>query len=346
MFNKIDKEYLCQTIKGLMAIDSPSGYCAKAIEYIGERAKELGHEFKITNKGCGVILVKGKESGKKVGLAAHTDTLGLMVRSIGGDGTLNFTKIGGPQLPTIDGEYCRIYTRDGKVYTGTVLSKSPSSHVYPDAATRARSEENMYIRIDEQVRSAEDVKKLGIAVGDIIAYDPKTEITASGFVKSRFLDDKASVACILAALKAMKDGGLKPRYDTEVYLTVYEEVGHGGAPMGEGLSEMLAVDMGCIGLDLSCTEYDVSICPKDGGGPYDYEMVSRLKDYAEANKLDYVLDIYPFYGSDVGAMYRAGHDVRGALIGPGIHASHGMERTHINALMQTIKLIMLYLEAK
>lgn len=345
MLTQIDKNYVFEIIEGLMSIDSPSGYCRKAIEYIGGIATELGHDFKITNKGCGVITVEGREETKRVGLAAHTDTLGLMVRSIGGDGTLSFTRIGGPILPTLDGEYCRIYTREGKVYTGTILSRSPSVHVYADNSTRPRDESNMYIRLDEVVKTAADVKKLGISVGDIIAYDTKTVITENGFVKSRFLDDKASVACILAALKAMKDAGQKPRFDTEIFITVYEEVGHGGAPMGEGLDEMLAVDMGCIGLDLTCTEYDVSICAKDGGGPYDYEMVSRLKNYAEENGLSYALDIYPFYGSDVGAMLRAGHDVRGALIGPGIHASHGMERTHIDALIQTVKLIMLYLEA-
>ena len=346
MINKIDKNYVFEVIKGLMSIDSPSGFCGKAIEYVGCKAKELGHEFTVTNKGCGVITVKGREKGKRVGLAAHVDTLGLMVRSIGGDGSIAFTKVGGPILPTLDGEYCKIYTRDGKVYSGTILSNSPSVHVYADNATKPRDEGNMYIRLDEVVKKADDVKALGIGVGDYIAYDPKTVITESGFVKSRFLDDKASVACILGALKAMKDEGAMPRFDTQIFLTVYEEVGHGGAPMGDGLDEMLAVDMGCIGLDLGCTEYDVSICAKDGGGPYDYEMVSRLKRYADEGGISYAMDIYPFYGSDVGAMLRAGHDVRGALIGPGIHASHGMERTHINALIETIKLITLYLEAK
>ena len=231
------------------------------------------------------------------------------------------------------------------MYTGTILSRSPSSHVYPDA-DRARKEDGMYVRIDENASCKDDLVALGIEVGDYIAYEPKTTITSSGYVKSRFLDDKASVACILSALKTMSDNGMKPRYDTEIFITVYEEVGHGGAPMGEGLSEMLAVDMGCIGLDLTCTEHDVSICAKDGGGPYDYEMVNRLIKLSKDNGLKYAVDIYPFYGSDVGAMHRAGHDVKGALIGPGIHASHGMERTHVDALLQTVKLILLYLGAK
>ncbi len=343
---KFNKKFVCDTIQSLMAIDSPSGYCREAIRFVGKVATDLGYKFEVTKKGCGVITVKGRSSDKKVGLAAHTDTLGLMVRSIGGDGKLTFTQIGGAQLPTLDGEYCRIYTRDGKVYTGTILSTSPSSHVYPDAASKPRNCDNMYIRLDEKVKNADDVKKLGIGVGDIVAYDPKTVITPSGFIKSRFLDDKASVTCILAALEAMSKNGLMPEYDVEIFITVYEEVGHGGAPMGDGLDEMLAVDMGCIGLDLGCTEYDVSICAKDGGGPYDYEMVTRLKQYADKEGLSYAIDIYPFYGSDVGAMLRAGHDVKGALIGPGIHASHGMERTHLDALEQTVKLILLYLQAK
>lgn len=344
MFN-IDKNYIYETLKGLTSIDSPTGFCTKAIEYVGSVASSLGCEFSVTGKGCGKIVVKGWGNGR-IGLAAHTDTLGLMVRSLGENGTIAFTKVGGPQLPTLDGEYCKLYTRDGRVYTGTILSRSPSSHVYPDAADRKRNEENMYVRLDEDVKSKADLVSLGIEVGDFIAYDPKTIMTESGFIKSRFLDDKASVACILSAIKTMAAEGLKPRCDVEVFITVYEEVGHGGAPMGEGLSEMLAVDMGCIGLDLSCTEHDVSICAKDGGGPYDYEMVSRLIELSKQNGLKYAVDIYPFYGSDVGAMYRAGHDVKGALIGPGIHASHGMERTHIDSLEQTVKLILLYLGAK
>lgn len=343
---EIDREYLLTTLKALMAIDSPTGFCKKAIEFVGKEATSLGCEFSITNKGCGKIVVSGTDHSERVGLAAHTDTLGLMVRSLGSDGTIAFTKVGGPQLPTLDGEYCRIYTRDGRVYTGTILSRSPSSHVYPDAADRARDDSNMYVRIDEDAKCKDDLVKLGIEVGDFIAYDPKTTITESGFVKSRFLDDKASVACILAAIKTMRDKGLKPRCDVEIFITVYEEVGHGGAPMGEGLSEMLAVDMGCIGLDLSCTEHDVSICAKDGGGPYDYDMVNRLISLGKANGLKFAVDIYPFYGSDVGAMHRAGHDVKGALIGAGIHASHGMERTHVDALLETVKLILLYLGIK
>ena len=230
-----------------------------------------------------------------------------------------------------------------QVYTGTVLSLSPSVHVQDDAATRPRDEKNMAVRIDEKVQSKEDVLALGIAPGDYICYDPKTTVTDSGFVKSRFLDDKASAACLLTLLWQMHETGTRPRYETYFTFTVHEEVGHGGATLPT-VDELLAVDMGCIGEDLSCTEYQVSICAKDSGGPYDYSMVSRLIKLAKEQGVDYSVDIYPHYGSDVGAAWHAGMDCRAALIGPGVHASHGMERTHLDGLQATQHLAALYLE--
>ena len=224
-----------------------------------------------------------------------------------------------------------------------MLSLSPSVHVQDDAATRPRDEKNMAVRIDEKVHNKEDVLALGIAAGDYVCYDPKTVVTGSGFVKSRFLDDKASAACLLTLLWQMRETGTLPRYETYLTFTVPEEVGHGGATLPV-VDELLAVDMGCIGEDLGCTEYQVSICAKDNGGPYDYDMVSRLVKLAKEHHVDYSVDIYPHYGSDVGAAWHAGRDCRAALIGPGVHASHGMERTHLDALHATLDLAALYLE--
>ena len=204
----------------------------------------------------------------------------------------------------------------------------------------------MIVRIDEQVHNKEDVLNLGIQVGDYICYDPKTVVTESGFLKSRFIDDKGSVACLLTALKIMKEQGLKPQYKTKFFISVFEEVGHGASYIPSDVSEILAVDMGCIGLELTCTEYDVSICAKDSGGPYDYDMTSKLIELAKENGLKYAVDIYPRYGSDVGAALHGGHNIKGGLIGPGVHASHGMERTHYSALENSINLILLYLGCK
>ncbi len=337
------REYIYSMTKKIMAIDSPSGYCKNVVEFLKSEAKQLGYRTTQNEKGNLLIHVKGKND-RTIGISGHVDTLGLMVRSIKSDGTLAFTNIGGPILPTLDGEYCRIITRNNKIYTGTILSNSPAAHVFKDASELARTCDNMHVRIDEVAKNKEDVEKLGIGNGDYIAIDTKTTITESGFIKSRFIDDKQSVACIFALLKEWKEKNIVPANNVICVISTYEEVGHGSSHLPDDISELIAVDMGCIGNDLSCTEYDVSICAKDSGGPYDYEMVSKLVQLAKENSLDYAVDVYPFYGSDVGAALRGGNNVRGALIGPGVHASHGMERTHINAVENTVKLLMSYLQ--
>ncbi|MBN2897847.1 MAG: M42 family metallopeptidase [Clostridia bacterium] len=339
----IDKKYVLDIAKELLEFHSPSGYCFDIMNHIESLVEPLGFAFETTIKGCGIITVPGKDDSKTVGLFAHVDTLGAMVRSISKDGNLKFTLVGGPITPTLDSEYCHIQTRDGKRYTGTFLSDATAVHVHPESRTLSRTPENMFIRIDEAVKSNEDVRSLGISVGDYIFIDPKTTVTESGFLKSRFIDDKGSVACLLTLLKAFKEQNIQPNYTTKIIITTYEEVGHGGSYIPEDISEILAVDMGCIGLDLTCTEQDVSICAKDSGGPYDYHMVSKLINLSKDANLNYAVDIYPMYGSDVGAALKGGNNVKGALIGPGVHASHGMERTHINALENTIKLLYLYL---
>ena len=337
------KETFFEFAKELFAIDSPTGYTHHAIAFLKEKAEKMGYKTAVNAKGNLLIEVEGEDSSITRGICGHVDTLGLMVRSIKADGKLAFSVLGGPLLPTYDGEYCRVITRDGKVYTGTVLSTSPSVHVYPDARSSARECENMEVRLDEVVKSKEDVLKLGIQNGDFIAIDPKTTVTESGFIKSRFLDDKISVACMFQVLKELMEKNLKPKHRTFFIVTSYEEVGHGNSWIPSDICELLAVDMGCIGLDLACTEYDVSICAKDSSGPYDYEMTSCLIDLAKEKKLNYAVDLYPMYGSDVSAALRGGNDIKGALIGPGVHASHGMERTHYDALNSTIELILAYL---
>ncbi|PWM38654.1 MAG: aminopeptidase [Clostridiales bacterium] len=337
------KDYLFDTVQKILLTDSPSGYCDEVIGLIEGIAKENGFPFARTNKGCGVITVEGKDSGKVVGLSAHVDTLGAMVRSITDKGELKFTVVGGPILPTLDGEYCKIRTRGGCTYTGTILSESPAAHVFLDSSTRVRDEENMMIRLDEKVKCKEDVGKLGIMAGDYIFFDPKTTVTESGFLKSRFIDDKASVAILMTLLKVMKEEGLRPQHTTKIFISIYEEVGHGASYIPEDIEEFIAVDMGCVGLDLGCTEYDVSICAKDSDGPYDYELTTRLIRLAQEHNLQFAVDIYPKYGSDVGAARSAGNDVKGGLIGSGVHASHGMERTHYEGMENTLRLLLLYL---
>ncbi|MEG1482458.1 M42 family metallopeptidase [Clostridium sp.] len=340
---KVNKDYVLNTAKEILEFNSPSGFCFEIMDLIEEKVNYLGYKFERTNKGCGIITVEGKSDEKVVGLSSHVDTLGAMVRSITSKGTLKFTLVGGPIVPTLDSEYCTIRTRDGREYTGTFLSDSAAVHVYEDASSKKRIPENMEIRIDEVVKNKEDVLNLGIMSGDFIFINPKTTVTESGFLKSRFIDDKGSVACLISLLELFKRENIVPNYKTKLFISTYEEVGHGSSYIPSDITEMIAVDMGCIGDDLNCTEYDVSICAKDSGGPYDYNMTTKLVNLAKDNKLSYAIDIYPRYGSDVGAALKGGNDIRGALIGPGVNASHGMERTHYNALENTIKLLYLYL---
>lgn len=342
---EIDQEYLLDVLQRILEIPSPSGYAAMVMEAIAKEAKGFGYESSYNRKGGLLIHVPGK-SKKTICISVHADTNGAMVSSIESGGNLRFKRVGGPTAPTLDSEYCTIFTRSGnRAFRGTFLSDSPSAHVFPDASSRKRDTDNMYIRLDADVRSKEDTLDLGIAPGDYVAIDVKFE-RAGGFVKSRFLDDKASVATVLAVLKYLSEKGIKPDHNVIVMCTNFEEVGHGAAYIPEEIEEMLAVDMGCIGLDLSCTEKDVSICAMDSSGPYDYEMTNALISLAKRYEIPHAVDIYPMYGSDASAAMRGGNNIRAALIGPGIQASHGMERTHETALFATARLILHYLGVK
>lgn len=335
LFKKLSREiFLC---------DSPTGYTNNVIQIVKKYIDEFGYNCKIMNNGCLEVTISGKDNSKTVASSAHCDTLGLMVRSIKSNGNLALTNLGGPIISTLDGEYCKIYTRNNSVYTGTILSTSPAAHVYKDADSKKRDIENIEIRLDEKVNCKEDVEKLGIQNGDIVTYNPKFVITENGFLKTRFIDDKASVIILLMLLEYTSKNNIAFKYNTKIYFVVYEEVGHGASMIDHNISEFVTIDMGCIGDDLSGNEYSVSICAKDSSGPYDYNLTSKLINLAKNNNISYTVDVFPYYSSDVSAASRAGIDCKGALIGTGVSASHGMERTHIDGISNTLKLIYLYL---
>lgn len=338
----IDRTYVLSLAEEILKIPSPSGYHQPIVKRIKEETKKYNLTLEEHKKGNLILTMQG-QTDHTIGLSVHVDTLGAMVRSIDSQGNLRFTAIGGPLWPTLDGEYCTVLSREGKAYTGTFLSTSPAVHVFKDAGSKTRDPENMIVRLDEVVKNKDDVLALGIEVGNYVFFDPKTTITPSGYIKSRFLDDKINVASIFGLIKALEASEEKPQSTLKFIISTYEEVGHGAAHLPL-LDEMVAIDMGCIGDDLTCTEHDVSICVKDSSGPYDYELTKRFADLAKEHKLQYALDVYPYYGSDVSAARRAGHDFKGALIGPGVHASHGMERTHIEAVEQTIALLYHYVK--
>ncbi|WP_420819575.1 M42 family metallopeptidase [Paenibacillus pinistramenti] len=341
----VNEQYVITFLKQLLDTPSPSGYTHHIIEMIEQEADKLGIPFERNAKGGAILRLKGADSSNPLCLSAHVDTLGAIVRSVTPRGTLAITSVGGFMMQSIENEYCRIHTRGGKVYTGTIMSTHPSVHVYSDAREFPRVEKNMEVRIDELVNSKDDVLKLGIQNGDFISFDARAVVTDSGFVKSRHIDDKASVAALFGLLEAASSGSWKPRREVVMLISNYEEVGHGAACIPEGIEEMIAVDMGCIGEDLACKETDVSICAKDSSGPYDYHMTSKLIELAKQENIPYAVDIYPQYGSDASAALRAGHNIRAALIGPGVHASHAMERTTKQAVINTARLLGAYVNA-
>ncbi|GAB6926425.1 M42 family metallopeptidase [Paenibacillus sp. JCM 10914] len=338
-----NENYVLNLLEDLLNTPSPTGYTAHIMKRIEQEAAELGVSLTWNEKGGAILSVPGQDNSRTIGLSGHVDTLGAMVRAVKSGGTLRLTSIGGFMMNSMENEYCVIHTRSGQKYTGTILSTHPSVHVYSDARDFKRIEANMEVRIDEWVDSAEDVKKLGIGVGDYVSFDARVVMTPSGYIKSRHLDDKASVAALFGLLESMKRENWKPKHNVKLLISNYEEVGHGAAYIPSDINEMIAVDMGCIGDDLSCKETDVSICAKDSSGPYDYEMTSRLIQLAEREGIPYAVDVYPHYGSDASAALSAGSNIKAALIGPGVHASHAMERTHKQAVLNTVRLLAAYI---
>ncbi|MCR4955256.1 MAG: M42 family metallopeptidase [Lachnospiraceae bacterium] len=333
-------EFIGDELQKLTAIPSPTGFTTKVASFVMEELKSLGYEPTMSHKGNVHVVLGGNEH--PLVLAAHVDTLGAMVRSIKDNGRLKPTTLGGHQWPTADGDNCMVFTRDGREYTGVVLNKEPSAHV-ADKPVETK-EENMEILLDENVNEKDDVLKLGIQTGDIIAMDPRTVITKSGYIKSRFLDDKLSAATLLGIAKWVKEEKVSLKRKVTLIFTVYEEVGHGGSFIPEDTEDMISVDMGCVGDDLGCTERMVSICAKDSGGPYNYDLTTDLSNVAKSKNLEFAIDVYPHYGSDVEATLRAGYDIRHGLVGAGVYASHNYERSHMDGVKNTFELLKGYIE--
>jgi len=336
------KERIVDILEEISAIHSPTGFTCNVLAHIEKMLKKEGIKTRYTNKGA---LIAGNHAKPEIAVAGHIDTLGLMVKEIRGDGQLGFTKLGGPLLPAFEGKTVRIFTSAGKKFSGSLILNNPAAHVNNKAGEETRSDQNMHIRLDAEVNDAEDTRKLGIQVGDFIAFDAGFEYTDTGFVKSHFLDDKAGCAAMLDAMLTLGSKTLD-RLPVMFFFSNYEEVGHGAcAGIPETVKELLVVDMGVVGSGVTGNETSVSICVKDSSGPYDYELRCRLAQMAAKKKIPYKLDVFPFYGSDGSAALRAGHDLRVGLIGPGVSASHGNERTHLKGLLATRDLVLAYLKA-
>lgn len=330
-----------KVLEDLINIHSPSGYTAEAISYLKSFFDDLGYKSEINTKGA--LRVELGEN-PTISIAAHVDTLGAIVSGIKSDGTLSFSSLGGLSLSSAEGEYVDIIKLNGEKHTGTLLLNNPSSHANRDRETKSRNYANMHIRIDEEVSSKKDVEDLGIRIGDFICFEPRYREYENGFIKSRFMDNKAGCFVLMEIAKRLKEEGRT--FPVELFFSNYEEVGHGASTgYSDTIEELLVIDMGVVGDDCEGLETKCSICVKDSTGPYDFEMRKKLTELAEVNDIPHQLDVYPYYGSDGSAAWRAGNEFKVALIGPGVAASHGVERTHKKGVEATIDLCLAYLSA-
>lgn len=332
---------IVKTLEELLKINSPTGFTDDVINHIENIFKNEDKLFiRKTNKGS--LLISFCERPELV-ITGHIDTLGAMVKEVRFNGTLGITQLGSYPLNSFEGEYVTIRNSSGKLFRGAFLLNNPASHVNRKVGTAERNLDTMSVRLDELVNSDKDVVKLGINTGDFVFYDTRFEYTKSGFVKSRFLDDKACAAVMIELIKALCKSRINQK--TGFYFSNYEEVGHGSCTgIPDSATELLVLDMAVIGEGCTGKEDAVSICAKDSSGPYDFKVTNKLRNLAKKKKINYVVDIYPYYGSDGSAALLAGYDLRVGLIGPGVSASHGVERTHQNALKETFNLTKAYIE--
>jgi len=341
----IDIHFLQTFLSDLLDIPSPTGFTHQAVDYTAQALQDFSDlQLSKTRKGALVARWTGENTGGLRALTAHVDTLGAMVKEIKTNGRLKLTQIGHFAWNTVEGEGCTIFTRSGRQLRGALLIEKASGHVYgKEVSDTPREDENMEVRLDARTASPEETRHLGIEVGDFVAFDPRVE-TINGFVRSRHLDDKACVACIVTAVKAMHDAKLKPAHSAVLHISNYEEVGHGAAAgIPPEAVELVVVDMAAVGEGQTSDEFHATLCVKDSGGPYHYALNQKLRQLAQDYGIPHKVDIYPYYGSDGEAYWRAGGDTAVALIGPGVDASHNYERTHMEALVATTNWVIAYL---
>jgi len=344
----INQEYFVDFLVKLLNITSPTGFAEPAIEFVEKvlsQYKQL--ELSRTRKGALIAKWKVESDLPPVALTAHVDTLGAVVKEIKSNGRLKLSRIGGIQWNSVETEGVWIYTSKGEKIRGSVLIDTSSGHTFGAAAAETpRNDDHMEVRLDVKTTSEKETRSLGINIGDCVAFDPRVEVT-NGFIRSRFLDDKACVANLVAAIKSMAEAGLSPARSVYFHISNYEEVGHGAsAGIPSDVVELVTVDMAVVGKGQESDEFSATLCIKDSGGVYHEGLNKKLRTLAEKYDIAYKTDVYPFYGSDGEAFWRAGGDVALALIGPGIDASHNYERAHMDGLNATTNWILAYLLEK
>lgn len=341
---KIDTQYMQNILLKLLDIPSPTGFTDQVVHFVGQELQNLGVPFELTRRGAIRATLEGKQRSPDRATVTHLDTLGAMVRELKENGRLGVVMIGHWSARFAEGARVTIFT-DHRSYRGTILPLKASGHVYNEEIdTQPVSWDNLEVRVDETIADKKGLEKLGFNVGDYIAVDTNPEITDSGFIKARHLDNKAGVACQLAAIKAILDSKSKLPVDCHPLFTISEEEGTGASSVLHGdVSSMVAIDNSTVAPGQNSREDTVIIAMRDQGGLYDYHLTHKLIRLCEDKKIPYVRDVFRHYKSDASSALSAGNDIRTALICFGLDASHGYERTHITSLKALTQLICAYM---
>lgn len=339
---QVDEQFLLDTFCKVVNTPSPVGYTAEMKPVLEAYAQMFGEQITYDRRGTAYITLEGQDNSKTVMIGAHVDTIGFVVRRVDPNGVLRVRALGGINYSNAEGETVTVHTRDGRKYTGLITCQAHSTHVFEDARSMPRDENTMMILLDQKVSTKAEVNGLGIRNGDYVSIEAHCEVTENGYIKSRFIDDKAAVACSLTALKYLKDHGLQPKFRTVFAFPYHEEIGAGGGYLPGDVAEYVAIDIGLIGPDYDGSEHGVSICAKDARMNYHYDLTNRLIGYAEKAGCDYAVEAFFRYSTDAAAAVLAGNNVAAAAFGMAVYCSHGRERTHVEGLRNTMNLLLAY----
>lgn len=340
-----DREII-NTLLELLQIPSPTGYTDQIVHHVGDKLRKLGIEVEITRRGAIRANLHGQQKSPDRAIIAHVDTLGAMVKELKSNGRLAISPIGHWNARFAEGARVTIFTDKASV-KGTILPLKASGHTFNKAIdSQPVAWENVEVRVDEFSHSKEDLINLGFHVGDFIGIDPQPEFSASGFINSRHLDNKAGVTALLCVAKMVQEHKLQLPVDCHLLFTISEETGSGASAVLHGdVAEIVSIDNSTPAPGQNSIEDGVTIGIMDSSGPFDYHLTHKLIDLCEKHSIRYARDVFKYYRTDAASALEAGNDIRTSLVCFGVDASHGWERTHINSIRSVADLLLQYVQS-
>ncbi|EKV27517.1 Deblocking aminopeptidase [Caenispirillum salinarum AK4] len=343
---EVDTDYLLRVLFMMLNTPSPTGMTDTIVHYVCGELESMGIDYELTRRGAIRANLPGVRYSPDRAIIGHVDTLGAIVKGLKDNGRLELAMIGHWSARFAEGARCTIYGDDHKTFRGTIMPLKASGHAFNEEIdTQPTSWQNVEVRVDEFCHTKADLQHVGINIGDHVSIDAQPEITDTGFINSRHLDDKAGVAAMLAAAKAVQDNGVELPVDCHLLFTISEEVGVGASSILHGdVAEMVSVDNGTIAPGQNTSEYGVTVAMQDMTGPFDWHLTRRLIGLCREFGIEHERDVFRYYRSDAASALEAGNDIRAALVCFAVDGSHGWERTHMKSLEAMARLLSLYMQ--